>query len=110
MQTAVFTEHQPAYRYMLVDDNRADVFIYKYLRNYKTEESNDVAYVYQFKSFSVEPTAITEAMIAENPLDYIEYEPSTESTKTSDERITELESTVTDLQMALCDMFENMEG
>lgn len=109
MQTAVFTEHQPAYRYMLVDDNRADVFIYKYLQDYKTEDPDDIAYVYQFNSFSVEPTVITEAMIAENPLDYIEYDP-TELSKTSDERITELESTVTDLQMALCDMFENMEG
>lgn len=109
MQTAVFTEHQPAYRYMLVDDNRADVFIYKYLQDYKTEESDDVAYVYQFNSFSVDPMTITEAMVAANSLDYINYEP-TELFKTSDERITELESTVTDLQMALCDMFENMEG
>lgn len=109
MQTAVFTEHQPAYRYMLVDDNRADVFIYKYLQDYKTEESDDVAYVYQFNSFSVDPMKITEAAVAANSLDYINYEP-TKLSKTSDERITELESTVTDLQMALCDLFENMEG
>ena len=95
---AEFTEKQPDYRYFKVNDERADIFIYKFIEeidsngigggsisfdeegnviNVEVNEDNHV-YSYKVNCFTVDPNEITEEMIKENPLDYIDYVKPTE--------------------------------
>ena len=76
---AVFTEEQPTYRYMkLSDRNQADVFIYSYVETRKTEEGTE--YIYDTNEFRTSQSHITEEMVRENPMKYLNYTPSGEIT------------------------------
>ena len=69
---AMFNEEQPAYRYMLQPDGMAHIFIYNFVEEKEDEDHNPV-FVYEMNEIHAESTSITEAMIEENPLEYLDY-------------------------------------
>lgn len=73
MQIETFTEKlKTNYKYMKINDEEADVFIYNFKEKKETEESG-VEYLYEFNAFRVKQNEITEEMIKENPLKYLNY-------------------------------------
>lgn len=94
MQTvAEFMNKQPDYDYFKVNEKRADVFIYEFIEEIDSTEMNmNIAfdedgnrietevpqkshvYSYRVNSFTVDPKEITEEMIKENPMEYMDYE------------------------------------
>ena len=95
---AVFTEEQPSYRYMkLTEKNQADVFIYSFVEKRKTEEGTE--YIYDTNEFRTSQTHITEDMIKENPMKYLNYSPSGEITVY--DRLDGLEEAVLEIMEAL---------
>lgn len=94
---AMFSEKQPNYRYMPINDNMADVFIYKFIEEVKNEEDNTTQFVHDMNEFRVNISEITEDMIKENPMKYLTYNPD-KSNILLEERISALEDAV--LEMA----------
>lgn len=94
MQTvAQFMNRQPDYNYFKVNEKRADVFIYEFIKEIDSTEMNmNIAfdedgnrieteipqeshvYSYRVNSFTVDPKEITEEMIKENPMKYMNYD------------------------------------
>lgn len=75
MQTAIFLEKQPKYRYMKLPDGTADVFIYKFIETQEKVE-NDIKtteYLYEFNQFRT--SEITEDVIKENPYSFLDFQP-----------------------------------
>lgn len=72
-----FSEKQPDYRYMKINDNQADVFIYKYIEEVKnmSEDGTELApsFLYEFNEFRVNCSKITEEMIKKAPLSFLNY-------------------------------------
>ena len=77
MKKANFTEKQPDYRYFPLADGKADIFIYSYIGESKetTDESESVVYEYDINEFRVPQNLITEDMVRDNPMKYLEYTP-----------------------------------
>lgn len=87
-------EKQPEYKYMQLADNKADVFINKFVEETQDEEGNK-KYIYEFNSFRCDSTKITEEMIAENPFKYLDFSPEV---KTPEEAIKELKNEIEKLK------------
>jgi len=94
----VFNERDLTYRYMPRDNGTADVFIYKFIEEIhnEAEEGCTPSFLYEFNEFNVNMDEITEEMIAENPLDYLDYSAETESI-TLEERVSAMEEAIVDL-------------
>lgn len=91
MKKATFTEKQPDYRYFPLADGNADIFIYSYIGESKetTDESESVVYEYDMNEFRASQTLITEDMVRDNPMKYLEYKPI--SVPTDHERLEAME-------------------
>lgn len=103
---ALFTEKQPLYRYFKVNDVRADIFIYNYLKDVLDEETGMTLYEHEFNQFTVKPSDITEEMIKKNPMGYIDYVAPVE--KSDAEKIADAENSITELQLALVELCESV--
>lgn len=98
MQIETFTEKLKVnYKYMKINDEEADVFIYNFKEKKETEESG-TEYLYEFNTFRVKQNEITEDMIKENPLEYLNY---TTKKMSDEERIDSLEKEVNKLRSEL---------
>ena len=77
MKKATFTEKQPDYRYFSLADGKADIFIYRYIgeSTETTGESESVVYEYDMNEFRVSQDLVTEDMVRDNPIKYLEYTP-----------------------------------
>lgn len=120
MQTvAQFMNRQPDYNYFKVNEKRADVFIYEFIEEIDSTEMNmnivfdeddnrietkvpqeSHVYSYRVNCFTVDPNEITEEMIKENPLDYIDYIKPTEEVE-QDEYLLDLDYRITCLELGL---------
>lgn len=69
----MFSDLQPDYRYMPLGNGMADVFIYKFIKEKESEEDESTSFIYDLNEFRVNTSEITEDMISENPLDYLDY-------------------------------------
>lgn len=86
-----FSEKQPSYRYMVLPDGRADVFINNFIEEKINEEDNSTSFIYEQTEFRIDSNVITEEMISESPMDYLDY--STEVEEVSiEERIEAIEN------------------
>lgn len=74
----MFSERQPDYRYMPTSNEKADVFIYKFIEESKSEEDESTSFIYDMNEFKVNTEEITEDMIKEDPLSWINYNPNIE--------------------------------
>ena len=91
MKKATFTEKQPDYRYFPLADGKADIFIYSYIgeSTETTDESETTVYEYNMNEFRVPQNLITEDMVRDNPMKYLEYKPI--SVPTDHERLEAME-------------------
>ena len=103
---ALFTQKQPQYRYFRVNPIRADIFIYNYIRDVLDEETGATLYEHELNQFTINPSDITEDMIKKNPMNYMDYIAPVE--KTDAEKLADAENSITELQMALCDLYESV--
>lgn len=98
-QKAKFYEKQNEYKYFPLGDGRADVFIRNFLEEEKEIDENEneiVLFVYEQNEFRVNMEEITEDMIKENPMNYLNY--SNEITNVSlEERISALEGALVEM-------------
>ena len=95
----IFSDRQPDYRYMPIGDGLADVFIYKFIEeHYSTlgEEGTGPSFIYEFNEFRVNTEEITEEMIAEDPLSYLDYSTEVEEIALK-ERISAIEDAIVEL-------------
>ena len=80
MQRVSFYDKQKPYKYMPLGDGRADVFIRKFIE--EREELNEedstktILFIYDENQFRVNMEEITEEMIKENPLSWLDYNPN----------------------------------
>lgn len=97
-----------SYDYFLLPDGTADVFIYDLDSveevTQKTEENEFVQFCYNMNEFNVEPSAITQEMVATDPMRYLDYEP--ERRKTALEMIAEIKEENNMLKECLLEMSE----
>lgn len=70
----IFSEKQPKYRYMILDNGKADVFIYKYIEELKDEDGT-VQFAYDMNEFRINVSEISEEMIKDDPESYLDYVP-----------------------------------
>ena len=94
----IFSDRQPDYRYMPLGNGLADVFIYKFVEEHhsETEEGEETSFIYEFNEFRVNEDEITEEMISENPLDYLDY--SNEVANIAmEERVSAIEEAIVEL-------------
>lgn len=91
---AVFSDEQPSYRYFPLGNGKADVFIYKFIEEVTDEEGT--SFIYDMNEFKVDIEEISEEVIAENPLDWIDYD-STIPNIPIEERISAMEDAVMEL-------------
>ena len=103
---ALFTQKQPQYRYFRVNPIRADIFIYNYIRDVLDEDTGTTLYEHEFDQFTVKPSEITEDMIKNNPMSYMDYIAPVE--KTYAEKLADAENSITELQLALVDLCESV--
>ncbi len=98
---AIFSDKQPEYRYMPLGNGFADVFIYKFIEE-TTDEEGNISNIYEFNEFRVNTWEITEEMISDNPLDYLDY--------SSDEETIALEDRVSAIEEAIVELAEVISG
>lgn len=94
MQIATFTDKlKMNYKYMLLPNGEADVFIYKFVEEKRTEDGKE--YIYEFNQFRVKTDEISEKDVKADPLSFLDY-----STKelSADEKIEKLEKEVSELR------------
>lgn len=80
-QRASFDEKQSDYKYMSLGNGQADVFIREFIEEEKQMNEDGietVLFVYNQNEFRVNENEITEEMIKENPLSWIDYNPIVE--------------------------------
>lgn len=74
MQQATFTNKLDTnYKYMVLPNGEADVFIYDFVEEKETEYGKD--FIYNFNQFRAKTDEITEEMIKKDPLSYLNYTP-----------------------------------
>ena len=93
---AVFSEMQPDYKYMVRGDGKADVFINKFIEKVKNEEDKTFSFIYVQNEFIFDPNEITEEMIQENPMYYLDYSNEVEKVPL-EERVSAMEDAVMEL-------------
>lgn len=97
-----------SYDYFLLPDGTADVFIYDLDSveevTQKTEENEFVQFRYNMNEFNIESSAITQEMVATDPMRYLDYEP--ERRKTTLEMIAEIKEENNMLKECLLEMSE----
>lgn len=97
-----------SYDYFLLPDGTADVFIYDLDSveevTQKTEENEFVQFRYNMNEFNIESSAITQEMVATDPMKYLDYEP--ERRKTALEMIAEIKEENNMLKECLLEMSE----
>lgn len=97
-----------SYDYFLLPDGTADVFIYDLDSveevTQKTEENEFVQFRYNMNEFNIESSAITQEMVATDPMRYLDYEP--ERRKTALEMIAEIKEENNMLKECLLEMSE----
>ena len=76
----MFNEKQPEYRYFTINDERADIFVYRFIKemDYENEGFEGVktishVFVYEVNNISVNPNDVTEEIVKKNPLKYMDY-------------------------------------
>lgn len=90
-----FSEEQPSYRYMVQPDGMAHIFIYEFVEETEDEDHNPI-FVYNMNEIHAEATELTEDMISENPLEYIDY--SNEEFKVAlEERVSAIEDALEEM-------------
>lgn len=97
---ASFSEKQPNYRYMPIGNDLADVFIYKFIEEEISEEDGSTSFLYEQNEFRININEITEEMIKENPLDYLDYSNEIENINLED-RISAIEGAIVELAEVL---------
>ncbi len=78
-QKANFYEKQEPYKYMRLGNGKADVFIREFIEESEEVDENGrktILFVYNQNEFRVNENEITEEMIKENPLYWIDYNPN----------------------------------
>lgn len=75
VKKAIFSERQPEYTYMPLENGMADVIICKFIEELHSEEDDTVEYVHEVNQFRVSIEEITEEMIESEPLSYLDYSP-----------------------------------
>ena len=78
MKKVTFADKQPEYRYFLLADDNADVFVYDYIGEAEevSENGNKVTvYEYNVNEFRVSQNIVTEEMVKANPAEYLRYKP-----------------------------------
>lgn len=93
---AIFSEKQPSYRYMPINDTMADVFIYKFIETIENEEDGSIQYIHEMNEFRIEKSRVTEEMVKKEPLKYLDYIPDNENINLED-RINALEDALMEL-------------
>lgn len=93
---AVFSERQPDYKYMERGDGTADVFINNFIKKERNEEDSNFSFIYEQNEFRVNTDEITEEMISESPLDWIDYSNVAEEVSIED-RVSAIEDAVMEL-------------
>lgn len=97
-----------SYDYFLLPDGTADVFIYDLDSveevTQKTEENEFVQFRYNMNEFNIESSAITQEMVATDPMRHLDYEP--ERRKTALEMIAEIKEENNMLKECLLEMSE----
>lgn len=97
---ANFSEKQPNYRYMPIGNDLADVFIYKFIEEEISEEDGSTSFLYEQNEFRININEITEEMIKESPLDYLDYSNEIENINLED-RISAIEGAIVELAEVL---------
>lgn len=97
-----------SYDYFPLPDGTADVFIYDLDSvgevTQKCEENEFIQFRYDMNEFNVDSSAITQEMIAADPMKYLDYEPEKE--KTALEMIKEVKEENNMLRECLLEMSE----
>ena len=93
---AVFSEKQPDYKYMLLGNGQADVWINKFINKEKSEEDGSTSFIYEQNEFRVDADEVTEEMIKDNPMDYLDYSNIAEEVSIED-RVSAIEDAVMEL-------------
>lgn len=98
IQRVEFQEKQPQYRYFPLKNGKADIFIYKFIEEYsKTEDGIETkVYIYDMNEFRTIADEITEEMVSQNPLKYINYNPN-DTSVSIEERVTAIEDAILEL-------------
>ena len=93
---AVFSEEQPDYRYMELGNGMADVFINKFIEEVSNGEDNGSSFIYEQNEFRINVNEITEEMIKEKPMYYLDYSTEIENIPL-EERINAIEDAIIEL-------------
>ncbi|MBQ9657140.1 MAG: hypothetical protein IJV31_00030 [Clostridia bacterium] len=86
-----YNERQPEFKYMDKHDGTADVFINKFIEEKTNEEDGSTSFIYEKNEFTVNTNEITEEMISENPMNYLDYPPK-KIEITLEQRVSDLEA------------------
>ena len=92
----MFSERQPDYRYMPLGNGMADVFIYKFIEEIQNEEDGSPSFVYDLNEFRVNINDITEKMVRDDPMSFLEYSNVPENISIED-RVSAIEDAVMEL-------------
>lgn len=104
IERAIFTELQPEYRYNLINEEKAEIIIFKYLETAikDTDGQEFEEYIYQMNIFNAHPKQITEDMVAENPMSFLNYvEDNRTADEIKDEFLMELDYRVSCLELGI---------
>lgn len=79
MKRIAFSEKQPNYRYFLLADGMADVFVYSFVGedtvSMGEEETETTLFWYDVNEFRVGQDIVSEDMVKANPENYLDYTP-----------------------------------
>lgn len=102
MQIAKFTDKLDInYKYMLLPGGEADVFIYNFVEENKTEDGKE--YIYEFNQFRVKIDEISEDDVKANPFSFLDY---SNKELSADEKIEKLEKEVNVLKQEIKELKE----
>jgi len=102
-QKASFSEKQSEYKYEKLKNGKVHIFIREFIEEVKEINEDGIknsVFVYNQNEFDVNENEITEDMIKEKPLSYIDYNPKDEEVSLTD-RINAIED-------AICEIGEMM--
>lgn len=92
-----FSERQPSYKYYLIGNGLADIFILKNERivERRDDDTSDPynVYLYDMNEFRANAEEITEELIQDDPLNWFDYDPSIPNI-TLEERVTVVEDVI----------------
>jgi len=91
-----YMERQPDYKYQELGNGFADVFIFRFVEERKSEEDGSTSFIYDTNEFRVKVDEISEELISDDPLSWIEYDPSIPNISL-EERMTAIEDAVMEM-------------